>query len=139
MNRFFSVRRSDWYRSRQQRLLIPGFMASGNPENPGFGPELTFASQLGSGRVVYESLPLGERERLVLTWQTEIVYSGIYGFRKILVFVPELTFAYESLPLGEKKRLVKVSPTRLLIPGLMSSGNPENPGFAACSAQMDPI
>ncbi|KAI1725889.1 hypothetical protein DdX_02575 [Ditylenchus destructor] len=27
----------DWYRSRRQDLRVPGFMASGNPENPGFG------------------------------------------------------------------------------------------------------
>ncbi|KAI1726459.1 nucleotide-sugar transporter domain-containing protein [Ditylenchus destructor] len=31
------MRQDVWYRSRRQLLRVPGFMASGNPENPGFG------------------------------------------------------------------------------------------------------
>ncbi|KAI1700718.1 hypothetical protein DdX_16527 [Ditylenchus destructor] len=57
-------------------------MASGNPENPGFGPVLTFAAQLGSGRVIRQSPPLGETRRLVPVSPTTFANTGIYGFRK---------------------------------------------------------
>ncbi|KAI1723638.1 hypothetical protein DdX_03802 [Ditylenchus destructor] len=54
------------------------------PENPGFGHGLTFQSALGSGRVVRQSLRLGETRRLVPVSPTKIDSAGIYGFRKIL-------------------------------------------------------
>ncbi|KAI1723722.1 hypothetical protein DdX_03893 [Ditylenchus destructor] len=57
-------------------------MASGNPENPGFGAGLTFQSALGSGRVIHQSLRLGETRRLVPVSPTKIDSAGIYGFRK---------------------------------------------------------
>ncbi|KAI1707480.1 hypothetical protein Ddc_14822 [Ditylenchus destructor] len=44
---FDNVRGSDWYRSLQAHLQVPGFMASGNPENSGFGSVITPASRLG--------------------------------------------------------------------------------------------
>ncbi|KAI1716199.1 hypothetical protein DdX_07233 [Ditylenchus destructor] len=40
-------------------------MASGNPENPGFGQVTDHPSRLGSGRMIRQSLPLGETRRLV--------------------------------------------------------------------------
>ncbi|KAI1708891.1 hypothetical protein DdX_11651 [Ditylenchus destructor] len=40
-------------------------MASGNPENPGFGQVTDHPSRLGSGRVIRQSLRLGETRRLV--------------------------------------------------------------------------
>ncbi|KAI1726253.1 hypothetical protein DdX_02962 [Ditylenchus destructor] len=57
-------------------------MASGNPENPGFGHGLTSQSQLGSGRVKRQSLRLGETRGLVPVSPTKIDSAGIYGFRK---------------------------------------------------------
>ncbi|KAI1710545.1 hypothetical protein DdX_10604 [Ditylenchus destructor] len=57
-------------------------MASGNPENPGFGHGLTSQSQLGSGRVIRQSLRLGETRRLVPVSPTKIDSTVIYGFRK---------------------------------------------------------
>ncbi|KAI1699166.1 hypothetical protein DdX_17500 [Ditylenchus destructor] len=39
-------------------------------------------SPLGSGRVIRQSLPLGERSRLVPVSPTTFVTTGIYGFRK---------------------------------------------------------
>ncbi|KAI1725389.1 rab-GTPase-TBC domain-containing protein [Ditylenchus destructor] len=57
-------------------------MASGNPENPWFGHGLTFQSPLGSGRVIRQSLRLGERSRLVPVSPTTFASTGIYGFRK---------------------------------------------------------
>ncbi|KAI1728251.1 hypothetical protein DdX_00416 [Ditylenchus destructor] len=56
-------------------------MASGYPENPGFGHGLTFQSQLGSGRVIRQSLRLGETRRLVPVSPTTLANTGIYGFR----------------------------------------------------------
>ncbi|KAI1698574.1 hypothetical protein DdX_17822 [Ditylenchus destructor] len=82
MNRFISVRGVDWYRSRRQLLRVPGFMASGNPENPGFGQVADHPSPLGSGRVIRQSLPLGERSRLVPVSPSTLASTGIYGFRK---------------------------------------------------------
>ncbi|KAI1700381.1 hypothetical protein Ddc_18114 [Ditylenchus destructor] len=46
----------------------------------------TFQSPLGSGRVIHQSLPLGETKRLVPVSPTKIDSSGIYGFRKIQDF-----------------------------------------------------
>ncbi|KAI1699270.1 hypothetical protein Ddc_18637 [Ditylenchus destructor] len=43
----------------------------------------TFQSGLGSGRMIYESLPLDERKRLVPDSPTKIDSSVIYDFRKI--------------------------------------------------------
>ncbi|KAI1697164.1 piwi domain-containing protein [Ditylenchus destructor] len=57
-------------------------MASGNPENPGFGQVTDHASPLGSGRVIHESLRLGELSRLVPVSPGTSAISGIYGFRK---------------------------------------------------------
>ncbi|KAI1720950.1 glycine rich protein family domain-containing protein [Ditylenchus destructor] len=57
-------------------------MASGNPENPGFGQATDHASPLGSGRVMHESLRLGELSRLVPVSPGTSAISGIYGFRK---------------------------------------------------------
>ncbi|KAI1702290.1 hypothetical protein DdX_15557 [Ditylenchus destructor] len=57
-------------------------MASGNPENPGFGQVIDHPSQLGSGRVIHESLRLGELSRLVPVSPGTSAISGIYGFRK---------------------------------------------------------
>ncbi|KAI1694061.1 hypothetical protein DdX_20315 [Ditylenchus destructor] len=37
---------------------------------------------LGSGRVICQSLPLGERSRLVPVSPTKIATTGRYGFRK---------------------------------------------------------
>ncbi|KAI1723629.1 hypothetical protein DdX_03793 [Ditylenchus destructor] len=57
-------------------------MASGNPENPGFGQVTDHPSRLGSGRMTRQSLPLGETRRLVPV----SAYTGDpirrYGFRK---------------------------------------------------------
>ncbi|KAI1714877.1 hypothetical protein DdX_08146 [Ditylenchus destructor] len=39
-------------------------MASGNPENPGFGQVTDHPSRLGSGRVIRQSLRLGQLSRL---------------------------------------------------------------------------
>ncbi|KAI1717231.1 hypothetical protein DdX_06968 [Ditylenchus destructor] len=57
-------------------------MASGNPENPGFGQVTDHASGLGSGRVIRQSLRLGELSRLVPVSQATFASTGIYGFRK---------------------------------------------------------
>ncbi|KAI1728718.1 hypothetical protein DdX_00916 [Ditylenchus destructor] len=90
-------------------------------ENPGFGAGLTFAAPLGSGRVIRQSLRLGETRRLVPVSPTKIDSAGIYGFRKILD-LGRLTFAAplgsgrvirQSLRLGETRRLVPVSPTKI--------------------------
>ncbi|KAI1714285.1 hypothetical protein DdX_08377 [Ditylenchus destructor] len=75
----------------ETRRLVPvslgtfastGFMASGNPENPGFGQVTDHASGLGSGRVIRQSLPLGETRRLVPVSLGTFASTGIYGFRK---------------------------------------------------------
>ncbi|KAI1716396.1 hypothetical protein DdX_07446 [Ditylenchus destructor] len=57
-------------------------MASGNPENPGFGHVTDHAAQLGSGRVIRQSLHLGELSRLVPVSPGTSTISGICGFRK---------------------------------------------------------
>ncbi|KAI1710664.1 hypothetical protein Ddc_13313 [Ditylenchus destructor] len=81
----------------------------------------TFRSVLGFGRVIYQSLPLGERKRLVPVSPTKIDSCEIYGFWKY-GFGPGVTFQsvlgfgrviYQSLPLGEKKRLVPVLLTKI--------------------------
>ncbi|KAI1722135.1 hypothetical protein DdX_04441 [Ditylenchus destructor] len=59
-------------------------MVSGNPENPGFGQATDHPSQLGSGRVIHESLRLGQLSRLVPVSPGTSANSGIFGFRKIL-------------------------------------------------------
>ncbi|KAI1722217.1 hypothetical protein DdX_04526 [Ditylenchus destructor] len=57
-------------------------MASGNPENPGFGQVTDHPSRLGSGRMIRQSLRLGETRRLVPV----SAYTGDpirrYGFQK---------------------------------------------------------
>ncbi|KAI1729589.1 hypothetical protein DdX_01838 [Ditylenchus destructor] len=50
--------------------------------NPGFGAGLTPQSQLGSGRVICQSLPLSEGSRLVPVSPIRFATTGIYGFRK---------------------------------------------------------
>ncbi|KAI1726311.1 hypothetical protein DdX_03025 [Ditylenchus destructor] len=57
-------------------------MASGDPENPGFGQVTDHASVLGSGRVIRQSLRLGELSRLVPVSQATFASTGFYGFRK---------------------------------------------------------
>ncbi|KAI1718263.1 hypothetical protein DdX_06683 [Ditylenchus destructor] len=52
------------------------------PENPGFGQVTDHASGLGSGRVIRQSLPLGETRRLVPVSLGTFASTGIYGFRK---------------------------------------------------------
>ncbi|KAI1694514.1 hypothetical protein DdX_20074 [Ditylenchus destructor] len=59
-------------------------MASGNPENPGFAQVTDHPSRLGSGRVIRQSLRLGETRRLVPVSAWTNPNSGRYGFRKIL-------------------------------------------------------
>ncbi|KAI1717041.1 hypothetical protein DdX_06766 [Ditylenchus destructor] len=59
-------------------------MASGNPENPGFGRVTDPPSPLGFGRVIRQSLRLGERRRLVPVSSPNWASTGRYGFRKIL-------------------------------------------------------
>ncbi|KAI1716397.1 hypothetical protein DdX_07447 [Ditylenchus destructor] len=56
-------------------------MASGNPENPGFGHVTDHAAQLGSGRVIRQSLRLEELSRMVPVSPGTSKISGIYGFR----------------------------------------------------------
>ncbi|KAI1695687.1 hypothetical protein DdX_19460 [Ditylenchus destructor] len=74
-------------KSRREHRRFPGFMASGNPENPGFGQVTDHASGLGSGRVIRRSLRLGELSRLVPVSLGTFASTGIYGFRKILDLV----------------------------------------------------
>ncbi|KAI1714890.1 hypothetical protein DdX_08162 [Ditylenchus destructor] len=57
-------------------------MASGNPENPGFGQVTNPPSGLGLGRVIRQSLPLGETRRLVPVSSPNRAFTGRYGFRK---------------------------------------------------------
>ncbi|KAI1729021.1 hypothetical protein DdX_01236 [Ditylenchus destructor] len=57
-------------------------MASGNPENPGFGQVTDHAAPLGSGRVIRQSLRLEELSRLVPVSLATFASTGIYGFRK---------------------------------------------------------
>ncbi|KAI1725800.1 hypothetical protein DdX_02480 [Ditylenchus destructor] len=57
-------------------------MASGNPENPGFGKVTDRPSQLGFGRVIRQSLALDKLSRLVPVSPTTFATTGIYGFRK---------------------------------------------------------
>ncbi|KAI1725713.1 hypothetical protein DdX_02389 [Ditylenchus destructor] len=57
-------------------------MASGNPENPGFGRVTDPPSPLGFGRVIRQSLRLGERRRLVPVSSPTSTTTGRYGFRK---------------------------------------------------------
>ncbi|KAI1716515.1 hypothetical protein DdX_07575 [Ditylenchus destructor] len=56
-------------------------MASGNPENPGFGQVTDPPSVLGFGRVIRQSLRLGETRRLVPVSLGTFASTGIYGFR----------------------------------------------------------
>ncbi|KAI1713998.1 hypothetical protein DdX_08884 [Ditylenchus destructor] len=57
-------------------------MASGNPENPGFGQVTDHPSRLGSGRVICQSLRLGETRRLVPVSAYTGDASRRYSFRK---------------------------------------------------------
>ncbi|KAI1723552.1 hypothetical protein DdX_03713 [Ditylenchus destructor] len=57
-------------------------MASGNPENPEFGQVTDPPSRLGSGRVIRQSLPLGETRRLVPVSVPANQPIRRYGFRK---------------------------------------------------------
>ncbi|KAI1729543.1 hypothetical protein DdX_01789 [Ditylenchus destructor] len=57
-------------------------MASGNPENPGFGKVTDPPSGLRSRRVIRQSLRLGETRRLVPVSHAANPYSRRYGFRK---------------------------------------------------------
>ncbi|KAI1694583.1 hypothetical protein DdX_20042 [Ditylenchus destructor] len=57
-------------------------MGSGNPENPGFGQVTDHPSVLGSGRVIRQSLRLGETRRLVPVSPSTFAITGRYGFRK---------------------------------------------------------
>ncbi|KAI1712175.1 hypothetical protein DdX_09718 [Ditylenchus destructor] len=57
-------------------------MASGNPENPGFGQVTDPPSGLRSGRVIRQSLRLGETRRLVPVSAWTNHFAGRCGFRK---------------------------------------------------------
>ncbi|KAI1720803.1 ground-like domain-containing protein [Ditylenchus destructor] len=57
-------------------------MASGNPENPGFRQVTDHPSRLGSGRMIRQSLPLGETRRLVPVSVPANQRIRRYGFRK---------------------------------------------------------
>ncbi|KAI1709739.1 hypothetical protein DdX_11132 [Ditylenchus destructor] len=57
-------------------------MASGNPENPGFGQVTDQPSRLLSGRMIRQSLPLGELNRLVPVSVPANQPIRRYGFRK---------------------------------------------------------
>ncbi|KAI1713908.1 ubiquitin carboxyl-terminal hydrolase domain-containing protein [Ditylenchus destructor] len=59
-----------------------GDMASGNPENPGFGHVTDPPSRLRSGRMIPQSLPLDETRRLVPVSGFPNQPIRRYGFRK---------------------------------------------------------
>ncbi|KAI1704393.1 hypothetical protein DdX_14260 [Ditylenchus destructor] len=84
VNRFLSAREDDWYRFQARIGLPPEDMASGNPENPGFGRVTDPPSPLGFGRVIRQSLRLGETRRLVPVSSPNRASTERYGFRKIL-------------------------------------------------------
>ncbi|KAI1723465.1 NADH Ubiquinone Oxidoreductase [Ditylenchus destructor] len=73
---------NDWYRFQARIGIPPEDMASGNPENPGFGWVTDPPSPLGFGRVIHESLRLGETRRLVPVSSPNRDSTGRYGFRK---------------------------------------------------------
>ncbi|KAI1693247.1 hypothetical protein DdX_20767 [Ditylenchus destructor] len=68
-------------------------MASENPENPGFGQVTDPPSVLGFGRVIRQSLPLGETRRLVPVSGPNRASTGRYGFRKSGKSTPELLYS----------------------------------------------
>ncbi|KAI1695076.1 hypothetical protein DdX_19776 [Ditylenchus destructor] len=111
-----------------------------------------FAAPLGSGRVIRQSLRLGETRRLVPVSPTKIdsedlwlpEYPGwpwappsgeaagwSYGIKTKALGSGRVI--RQSLRLGETRRLVPLSREDLRFPGFMASGNPENPGFGAWS------
>ncbi|KAI1712221.1 hypothetical protein DdX_09768 [Ditylenchus destructor] len=88
-------------------------MASRNTENPGFGQVTDHPSQLGSGRVIRQSLRLGQLSRLVPVSPTKIDAAGIYGAamwrsRWVVLWNPRLTWWIKRLhtKLGHYKLLI---------------------------------